>query len=110
MGSFCLLAILVAPALAANGDILTFAGNGGNVIRKISASTGVITNFAGNGVAGSGGDGGPATSASLNGPGDLAMDGAGNIYIADTNNSKIRKVTPGGTISTFAGTGTSGSF
>jgi uncharacterized protein (TIGR03437 family) len=55
---------------------------------------------------GSSGDGGPATSAALNFPTDVAVDTAGNIYIADSNNNRVRKVAADGTISTFAGGGT----
>ena len=67
----------------------------------------MITNFAGTGTAGSSGDGSAATSAQLNGPQGLAVDSAGNLYIADTQNHRVRKVT-GGTISTVAGSGTAG--
>lgn len=76
-----------------------------NIVRKVSG--GNITTFAGNGAAGSGGDGGAATSAQLNGPQGLAVDSAGNLYIADTQNHRVRKVS-GGTIGTVAGTGTPG--
>ncbi len=76
-----------------------------NRIRKVS--NGVITTVAGNGTAGYTGDGGPATSAQLNGPSGVAVDSAGNIYIADTNNNSIRKVS-NGVITTSAGNGTAG--
>jgi hypothetical protein len=66
---------------------------------------GTITTIAGTGVQGFSGDGGPATSAKLYAPSGVAIDGQGNVYIADTNNTRVRKVSPGGTISTFAGTG-----
>jgi trimeric autotransporter adhesin len=79
-----------------------------NHVRKINAS-GIISTFAGNGVSGNGGDGGPATAAQLNSPTTIAFDGAGNVYIADGANNKIRKVNTSGIISTFAGTGTIGS-
>jgi hypothetical protein len=52
-----------------------------------------------------GGDGGPAIQAQLFGPRDLARDPAGNTYIADQDNNRVRKVTPDGTITTFAGNG-----
>ena len=75
-------------------------------IRKVSASTGIITTVAGNGAYGYGGDGGPATSAALEYPQGVAVDAAGNIYIADTGNLRIRKVTAGtGIITTVAGNG-----
>jgi uncharacterized protein (TIGR03437 family) len=64
-----------------------------------------FTIVAGNNVAGFNGDGIPAKSAELNKPAGIAMDAAGNIYLADTNNSRIRKVTTGGLINTIAGRG-----
>ena len=64
-----------------------------------------MTTVAGNGVADFGGDGGAALSASLNGPEGVAIDAAGNVYIADTFNHRVRLVTPDGIISTFAGNG-----
>ena len=68
-----------------------------------------ITTIAGNGTQGFSGDGGPATSAQMVGPAEgVAVDGAGNVYFSDTGNHRVRKVTPGGTISTFAGTGGGG--
>jgi uncharacterized protein (TIGR03437 family) len=76
-------------------------------IRKVTPA-GVISTVAGNGTAGFSGDGGPATSAELWGPDGVAVDGAGNLFIADAANSRIRKVTPAGTISTLAGNGTPG--
>jgi len=77
-----------------------------NRIRKIAASTGVITTVAGNGTAGYSGDGGAATSAELNYPSCVAVDGAGNIYIADTSNNRVRMVAAStGIITTIAGNG-----
>jgi sugar lactone lactonase YvrE len=75
-----------------------------NRVRMVSPG-GVITTIAGNGNSGFSGDGGPATSAQLSQPAGLAVDAAGNLYIADSNNSVVRKVTPAGVISTVAGTG-----
>ena len=69
----------------------------------------IITTFAGTGTAGSSGGGGPASSAQLNGPSAVVTDVSGNVYIADTSNNKIRKVSNTGTITTFAGTGKAGS-
>ena len=63
-------------------------------IRKVDAS-GIISTVAGNGIAGFSGDGGPAINAGLNNPSDVAVDGAGNFYIADTTNNRVRKVTSG---------------
>ena len=73
-------------------------------IRKVDF-TGTITTIAGTGDYGFGGDGGPATEAQLGGPTGVALDGAGNLYIADTENQRIRKVDFTGTITTIAGTG-----
>lgn len=74
-------------------------------IRKVNSS-GIITTIAGTGVAGFSGNGGPATSAKLNGPTALAFDASGNLYIVDDGNECIRMVNSSGTISTFAGIGT----
>ena len=96
-------------AMDASGNLYVSDG-GNNVIRKINTA-GVISTYAGNGTgAGTGfggfsGDNGPATSAQLDGPTDIAMDSSGNLYICDTSNSRVRKVTPGGIITTFAGNG-----
>lgn len=79
----------------------------GQRIRRISP-TGIITTFAGNGKKGFAGDGGPASQASLSSPFGVAADSSGNVYIADTNNHRIRKVTPDGRITTVAGTGKPG--
>jgi len=67
----------------------------------------VITTVAGNGTLVFSGDGGPATKAGIGIPPDAAVDGAGNLYIVDRDNNRIRKVDSSGTISTFAGNGTS---
>ena len=72
-------------------------------VRKVSPG-GTITTFAGTGMQGFSGDGGPATSAQLRYPHGVAVDGQGNVYIADCDNGRVRKVSPGGTITTFAGT------
>jgi sugar lactone lactonase YvrE len=80
-----------------------------NLIRKVNASTGIISTVAGNGTAGYSGDGGAATSAELNRPTGVAVDTVGNIYVADFQNNRIRKVTVStGKISTVAGTGAAG--
>jgi sugar lactone lactonase YvrE len=83
-------------------------GNGvTNDIRKVT-SGGTITKIAGGNECAYSGNGGPATSASLCAPSGMALDGAGNLYIADSGNEVIRKVTPSGTITTVAGDGTGG--
>ena len=76
-------------------------------IRKVTPS-GIITSIAGNGIAGYGGDGGPATDASLNYPTGLVLDTIGNIYIADRDNQRIRMINTSGVMTTFAGNGTGG--
>jgi uncharacterized protein (TIGR03437 family) len=78
-------------------------------VRKVSPA-GVITTVAGNGVRGFSGDGGPAAAASLGFVpyGSVAVDPGGNLYISDSNNHRVRKVTPGGIISTVAGNGAAG--
>jgi RHS repeat-associated protein len=77
-------------------------------VRKITKSTGIITTVAGNGTAGYTGDGGAATSAELFDPIAVAIDPAGNLYIADCQKNVIRRVSTSGVISTFAGNGTNG--
>jgi len=67
--------------------------------------SGEVTTVAGTGEPGFSGDGGPATEAQLNGVQDLAFDQDGNLYIADEFNNRVRKVSPSGVITTFAGTG-----
>src|SRR5262245_47185350 len=68
----------------------------------------IITTVAGNGQAGFAGDGGPASEASLNMPGSVAVDAEGNVYLADWQNERIRKINPAGIISTVAGNGQRG--
>ena len=88
---------------------LYIADKANNRIRMVSGATGIITTVAGNGVAAYSGDGGPATSASLNQPAGTAVDAAGNLYIADSSNQRIREVAAGtGIITTIAGNGTAG--
>ncbi len=78
-------------------------------IRKLSLNTGIINTIAGSSTPGFGGDSGPATSAHLNLPTVLAIDANGNLYIADTQNHRIREITAAaGIITTIAGTGTQG--
>ena len=88
---------------------LYIADTDNNVIRRVLAATGVITTVAGTGSSGYTGDGGPATSANLNKPRDVYLDLAGNLYIADTENNRIRRVDAAtGIIQTVAGTGSGG--
>ncbi len=75
-----------------------------NRVRRVDASTGNISTVAGNGNAGSAGDGGQAVAAELNNPAGIAIDGAGNLYIADTGNNAVRRVDVSGTITTVVGT------
>ncbi len=84
---------------------LYIADSSNDRIRKIS--NGVITTVAGNGTRGFSGDSGPATSASLHFPNGIAVDGLGNLYIADTSNDRIRKIS-NGVIATVAGDGLNG--
>ena len=93
-------------AVDSAGD-LYIADAGNHRIRKVD-STGTITTIAGTGVSGFGGDGGAAVQAGLSNPRGVAVDGVGNLYMADTGNHRIRKVDSTGTITTIAGTGVSG--
>jgi len=87
----------------ASGNVL-FPDRGNNRVRRI-APNGVITTVAGNGQHSFGGDGGPATAAALDWPAAVVGDAAGNLYIADQHNNRIRRVERTGGISTFAGSG-----
>ena len=98
-------------AVDAKGDVY-IADTYNHRIRRVGPD-GIITTFAGSGstgefVEGFSGDGGPATQARLSWPVDVAVDGKGNVYIADWRNSRVRRVGPDGIITTFAGTGTYG--
>jgi uncharacterized protein (TIGR03437 family) len=104
----------VAAQLAQpEGMVLDSSGNlyiadaANHRIRKVTPS-GAISTIAGNGHAGFGGDGGPAAGAQLNQPYDLALDMAGNLYIADFGNQRVRRIDTNGNISTVAGNGASG--
>jgi len=105
-GGAAISAILDSPAgiaLDAAGN-LYIADTRNHRIREVVAATGIITTIAGTGVKSFSGDGGAATAATFANPQALAFDSAGNLYIADTGNHRIRKIT-GGTITTVAGDG-----
>jgi sugar lactone lactonase YvrE len=94
----------LAVAVDASGNVY-IADEGNNVIRKVSSGT--IATIAGNGTKGYSGDNGPATSAELTWPCGVGVDASGNVYVADTYNNVVRKVS-NGTITPFAGNGTGG--
>lgn len=85
-------------------NVLYMSDSGNNRIAAFTTSL-AFSNFAGNLTAGFAGDGGPALNAQLNKPVGLTFDAAGNVYFADTNNSRIRKILTDGTITTIAGIG-----
>jgi sugar lactone lactonase YvrE len=95
-------------AVDAAGNLYIGEGESGNRIRKVDRK-GIITTVAGNGTAGFSGDGGPATQAQLSNPRSVAADTAGNFFIVDTHNHRIRKVDSKGVITTVAGNGSAGS-
>jgi RHS repeat-associated protein len=104
------IGVEVTVAVDSAGD-LYLADPTNHVIRKVTAPgtpSAIITTVAGNGTSGYSGDGGSATSAQLSSPYTVAVDAAGNLYIGDTGNGRIRMVTASGTISTVAGDGTIG--
>jgi uncharacterized protein (TIGR03437 family) len=105
-GGPAVLAQLNGPASIAIDPAgnLYLADSENHRIRRISA-TGAISTIAGNGTPGFSGDSGQASNAALNGPLGVAVDAFGNVYIADTNNNRIRKVSSNGVISTIAGNG-----
>jgi Abnormal spindle-like microcephaly-assoc'd, ASPM-SPD-2-Hydin/NHL repeat len=94
-------------AVDSSGNVY-IADQSNQVVRKVSGGT--ISTFAGKYALGLGysGDNGPATSAQLYNPADVAVDSAGNVYIADESNNRIRKVNPSGIITTYAGNGATG--
>jgi uncharacterized protein (TIGR03437 family) len=104
--SSALLSAPVGVALDSAGN-LYIADAADNRIRKVS--NGLITTVAGNRTQGFGGDNGPATNAELHDPGGVAVDSAGNVYIADTQNNRIREVS-NGIIATVAGAGLCSTF
>lgn len=92
--------------MTGGGDVF-LADRWNNRIRKVGAD-GIIATIAGNGNNGFSGDGGSATDASLSAPAGVAVDGNGNLHIADTGNNRIRMVTSASVIRTIAGTGEAG--
>ena len=91
----------------ASGNLFV-ADSANHRIRRVDRAAGTISTVAGTGRAGFAGDGGLAAEALINFPQGLAIDGAGAIYIADTENHRIRRIDPVGVIRTFAGTGVAG--
>jgi sugar lactone lactonase YvrE len=81
----------VAVAVDSGGNFYV-SDSDNNVVRRVDVLSGIITTVAGSGTPGYLGDGGPATSAELNQPGGIAVDAAGNLYIADTMNNSVRVV------------------
>ncbi len=96
----------IGVTVSMDGTIF-ISDNTNNRIRKVDAN-GIITTYAGTGVAGYSGDGGQATLAKLNLPWGVFLDKSGNLYIADRSNDRVRKIDNTGIISTVAGTGTAG--
>ena len=90
-------------AVDSAGDLF-FSDTRNNRVREVASGSHTISTVAGTGTAGASGDGGPATSAELSGPLGVALDAAGDVFIADQGNNRVR-VVRGGTISTYAGTG-----
>jgi hypothetical protein len=97
----------VSLAVDSTGDL--YFSDMSNYVRMVTASTGIISAVAGNGIPFFSGDGGAATSAGLDGPGALAVDQNGNVYIADDRRIRVVSASTG-IISTVAGNGTYGSF
>jgi sugar lactone lactonase YvrE len=105
-GSLARFSKPAATAVDASGNVYV-ADTGNDTIRKVTPA-GVVTTFAGS-VGISGSTDGTGTAAQFNQPAALAIDAAGNLYVADTWNNNVRKVTPGGVTTTLAGSGFTGS-
>ena len=95
-------------ALDRSGGLLITSG-GCACVRRVGLD-GIITTVAGNGTSGFSGDGGPAVAAQFNNPRGVATDSGGNIYVADEQNHRLRRISSNGVISTMAGTGVQGSL
>ena len=97
-------------ALNSSGSLLVIADTCNDRIREVNVSSGIITTAAGDGKYGFSGDNGPATAAELSYPSGVAVDSAGDLFIADTDNNRVREVNvSSGKITTVAGNGTAGS-
>jgi sugar lactone lactonase YvrE len=99
-----------AVAVNSSGNLF-IADSSMSVVREVNMSTGIITTVAGNGTAGFSGDGGQATAAELDVPDGLAVDSSGNLYIADSDNCRVREVNlTSGIITTIAGSDSVGDY
>ncbi|MEG9432275.1 NHL domain-containing protein [Terriglobus sp. ADX1] len=102
-------ALLDGPmGLAISSTTLYIADSNNNRIRAVNLSSGVITTLAGTGMPAFAGDSGSATGASFSYPTGLTLDASGNLFIADTNNNRVREISSTGTVSTIAGNGRQG--
>ena len=104
IGTAASFSLPTGVSLDALGNLFV-VDDGNNKIRKIT-STGVVSTFAGSGLAGS--TNGTGAAASFNQPGFLTIDASGNLFITEIGNHKIRKITSGAVVSTFAGSGSAG--
>ena len=95
--------LALPSALVFKGNALIISEPQAHVVRQVR--NGALASFAGTGIGQFGGDGGRSSNANLRRPTGLAIDQTGNVYIADTDNHRVRKVDPTGTITTFAGSG-----
>ncbi|WP_187142987.1 Ig-like domain repeat protein [Terriglobus albidus] len=101
--TLAMISLPTAIAVDSNGNVF-FADSTNNRVREVLVVSGTIQTVAGNGEQGYSGDGGPATGASLDTPQGISVDASGNLYLSDTHNNRIRKVS-GGVITTIAGDG-----